>query len=1022
MKLKFINLLLAAFLLIGSAQALTSCKDTDEDLYAQLRDDNLSLQKKFEADLNVLKAQISALETLTGSLQTQITNLETKLGDYAKKSDLDDYVKKAEFNNLVDQYISAVSAYTNLKGVLDDLKQAQTDITNLKSDYSTLSQNYVTLESRLSQLETTLANYSTLVSDVETLKNFMQTTTTDITNINTEINNINTALTTLNSFMNEWSPKLGTIEQTATDALAHANQNAADIAALTTTYQQLQQMIIDNQNATDAQIQALQGTINTLEQNMQTILDDYMTKGDVDQAITDAIAGLATEDALETLAAALRQEAQENLDAVELRLQQQINNIITRLNGLDTSIGEINDKIEALDNKITEFINNYQGDLSNISGDLSQLQQNIESELGVINGNIEQQTTDIAQNAADILTNKNAIEALSKSLDSVIVRIFNLENRITSIVIQGVESPVLGYLKTPFGIESNFFLNYMGETDHKVNFPNFYFDGVEYDGELVITDKDIEIIGANTEGALTFNSGDVLFYDADGNLGTIYLTLNPSNIDLTGKTFTVVNSQDKNTEIELKNLRPSNVELTHGYSRTIPTSPNGFYQADVTVAVDKVPTLRVVVDNELKAAAKKVLVDLRNRTASASSLMALGNAVYNQFNGFLPALGIKAAWEESDGAETPTVKKQSVYSNYGMAAAAFKPLSYGFLYGRSFRQIHLPDLSGILDDYKFNFSENGLNIEFKPITINGVNVNFSLSITPEIGDIDLGSISTTTNVVIDDFPVGIDDDGNLITEQKTIPVDVAIDLNNSDLASNLSSAIEEALQNALSGLDDEINGQLQGVIDSLILQIQGQVNDMMSSLETQVNTSLSDILENLQNQVNGKIDMISNKLTNNALYRRLEALINKFNGVLADPNHYLQPVLLYSMQGQSFGMFSQSKALPSQFTGSGSAVMLTPTTYTGEIVTPAFKKFVAVTNVFKSDDYSVNAQAGDAKCKALADAANGLEFMNEVVPGERRTIPFSYEGGEGYTYEIVYQALDYAGVTSTAKYYVSIKK
>lgn len=979
MKLKFINLLLAAFLLIGSAQALTSCKDTDEDLYAQLRDDNLSLQKKFEADLNVLKSQIGALETLTGSLQTQITNLETKLGDYAKKSDLDDYVKKAEFNNMVDQYISAVSTYNNLTEVLNALKKTQDEVTDAHGDFESIGARFINIESRLAQLESTLANYSTLVSDVETLKNFMQTATNDINNINTEITNINNSLTTLNSFMNEWSPKLGTIEQNATDALALAQKNEGDIAALTATYQQLQQMVIDNKTATDATIAALQSKVDDLEGKLNTILEDYMTSDEVDTAISEAIAGLATQDALEALAAALRKEAQDNLDEVELRLQQQINNIISRLNGLETKVGDIEQRLKAAEE-------------------------------------------DLKQAKEDIAKNTRAIQKMEKSLDSVIVRIFNLENRITSIVIQGVESSVLGYLKTPFGIESNFFLNYMGETDHKVNFPNFYFDGVEYDGELVITDKDIEIIGANTEGALTFNSGDVLFYDADGNLGTIYLTLNPSNIDLTGKTFTVVTSQDKNTEIELKNLRPSNVELTHGYSRTA-TSPNGFYQADVTVAVDKVPTLRVVVDNELKAAAKKVLVDLRNRTASASSLMALGNAVYNQFNGFLPALGIKAAWEESDGAETPTVKKQSVYSNYGMAAAAFKPLSYSFLYGRSFRQIHLPDLSGILDDYKFNFSENGLNIEFKPITIDGVDVNFSLSITPEIGDIDLGSISTTTTVTIEDFPVGFDEDTQeLITTTKIIDVPVDIDLNNSDLASNLSSAIEEALQNALSGLDGEINGQLQGVIDSLILQIQRQVNDMMSSLENQVNTSLSDILENLQDQVNGKIDMISNKLTNNALYRRLEALINKFNGVLADPNHYLQPVLLYSMQGQSFGMFSQSKALPSQFTGSGSAVMLTPTTYTGEIVTPAFKKFVAVTNVFKSDDYSVNAQAGDTKCENLAKQANDQQYMNEVVPGERRTIPFYFEGGEGYTYEIVYQALDYAGVTSTAKYYVSIKK
>lgn len=985
MKLKFINLLLAAFLLIGSAQALTSCKDTDEDLYAQLRDDNLSLQKKFEADLNVLKTQISALETLTGSLQTQITNLETKLGDYAKKSDLDDYVKKSEFNNLVDQYISAVSTYNNLTEVLNALKKTQDEVTDAHGDFESIGARFINIESRLTQLESTLANYSTLVSDVETLKNFMQTTTTDITNINN-------SLTTLNNFMNEWSPKLGTIEQNATDALVLAQKNEGDIAALTATYQQLQQMVIDNKTATDAAIAALQSKVDELEGKLNTILEDYMTSDEVDTAISEAIAGLATQDAVEALAAALRKEAQDNLDEVELRLQQQIITIINRLNGLETKVGDIEQRLKEAEK-------------------------------------------DLAQAKEDIAKNTRAIQKMEKTLNSMIVRIFNLENRISGIVIQGVESPVLGYLKTPFGIESNFFLNYMGETDHAVEFPNFYLDGEEYDGQLVITDEDLAIIGANTEGALTFNSGDVLFYDADGNLGTIYLTLNPSNINLDGKTFTVVTSQDKDTEIELKNLRPSNVELTHGYSRTA-TSPNGFYQADVTVAQDKVSTLRVVVDKELKAAAKKVLSE-----RSASSLLGLGNAVYNQFNGFLPALGIKAAWEESDGAETPTVKKQSVYSNYGIAAAAFKPLSYGFLHGQSFRQFHLPDLSGFLDKYKFDFTDTSLNIKFDDITIQGVTVSFQLSITPPTIE-DLGTIK----IEIPNYPTAVDpSNGDIISSWNALDPNQQADAAHwkkgeprgndfyatriistelgpdSDIVTNLNATLKPMFDE-LASLGTNINSQLQGVVYDLITQIQGQINGMMKDLETQVNTSLGEVLENLQNQVNGKIDMISNQLTNNALYSRLQAIVNKFNGVLADPNHYLQPTLLYSMQGASYGMLSQNKYLPSQFTGSGNAVMLTPTTYTGEIVTPAFKKFVAVTNVFKSDDYSVNAQAGDTKCKELAKAANDQEFMNVVVPGERRTIPFSYEGGEGYTYEIVYQALDYAGVTSTAKYYVSIKK
>ncbi len=963
MKLKFINLLLAAFLLIGSAQALTSCKDTDEDLYAQLRDDNLTLQKNLEAQLDVLKGQITALETLTGTLSTKINDLEAKLGEYAKKSDLDEYLKKSEFNSTLDTYIATVSAYKNLKEVLDALKATQDEVTNAHGDYDNIGARFVAIESQLSNLQETLKNYSTLVNNVNGLM--------------TDVDGLKTDVTALNTFMNNWSPKLGLIEQNAANALALANQNKADIDALTLTYQQLQQLVLDNQTANDAAIAAINTKMGEIEGKLQTILDDYMTSDAVDTAIANAISGLATQEAVEALADALRQEAKENLEALEARLQAQINTCIMRLNGLDTKVAAIESEIAALQSELTDI-------------------------------------------KADIAKNTTAIETLQKSLDSVLVRVFNLENRISNIIIQATANPVLGYLNSPFGIQSNFLMNYMGESENNVNFPNFYYDGVEYDGELILTDADIALLqSCGITGAVSYAAGETLFADNDGNLGTVYLTLNPANIDLEGKDFTVVNSQNKVMPIELKNLRPSKEELTFGYSRSkaIETSPNGFYEADVTVAPGDVPALRVVVDKELKAAAKKVL-----KERSASSLLALGNAVYNQFNGFLPALGIRAAWQESDGAETPKTIEQSVYSQYGLGAATFNPLSYKFLYGKSFRHnFHLPDISALLDEYKFNFTDNGLNIEFQPITIQGVNVNFSLNINPSIGDLNLGTVSTTTNVVIDDFPIGVDDDGNLITESKVIPVDVNIDLNQSDLSSNLSSAIEEALQNALSGLDGEINSQLQGVIDSLIGQIQGQVNDMMSSLQNQVNTSLGDILENLQNQVNGKIDMIGNKIMNNALYSRLQAIINKFNGVLADPNHYLQPVLLYSIQGQSYGMFSQAKGLPSQFTGNGNAVMLTPTTYTGEIVTPAFKKFVAVTNVYKSSDYSVNAQAGDAKCKALAEAANAQPYINEVVSGERRTIPFTYEGGKGYTYEIVYQALDYSGVTSTSKYYVSIK-
>jgi hypothetical protein len=47
--------------------------------------------------------------------------------------------------------------------------------------------------------------------------------------------------------------------------------------------------------------------------------------------------------------------------------------------------------------------------------------------------------------------------------------------------------------------------------------------------------------------------------------------------------------------------------------------------------------------------------------------------------------------------------------------------------------------------------------------------------------------------------------------------------------------------------------------------------------------------------------------------------------------------------------------------------------------------------------------------------------MNEVIPGERLSVPF-YADQAGYTYEIIYSALDYRGVTSTRKFYLQVVK
>ena len=68
-----------------------------------------------------------------------------------------------------------------------------------------------------------------------------------------------------------------------------------------------------------------------------------------------------------------------------------------------------------------------------------------------------------------------------------------------------------------------------------------------------------------------------------------------------------------------------------------------------------------------------------------------------------------------------------------------------------------------------------------------------------------------------------------------------------------------------------------------------------------------------------------------------------------------------------------------------------------------------------------SAQKGDADCKAKLTAVNGQDGVNEVIDGTKRDVKISGLQA-GYTYEIAYSALDFAGQIATRKYYVTVVK
>ena len=83
-------------------------------------------------------------------------------------------------------------------------------------------------------------------------------------------------------------------------------------------------------------------------------------------------------------------------------------------------------------------------------------------------------------------------------------------------------------------------------------------------------------------------------------------------------------------------------------------------------------------------------------------------------------------------------------------------------------------------------------------------------------------------------------------------------------------------------------------------------------------------------------------------------------------------------------------------------IKLLPTSWTAEILAPAFKKYVAVVEV---DGVEVS-----------ADDPVNAGLLGQVVPGSVNEIPFTVEAGK--TYKIQYSAVDYGGNIRNLFYYI----
>ena len=599
-----------------------------------------------------------------------------------------------------------------------------------------------------------------------------------------------------------------------------------------------------------------------------------------------------------------------------------------------------------------------------------------------------------------------------------------LDNMVTGVIIQGTESPVIGYFNTPLDVRSQMLAAYYGEVTNNVKFPSVktgdYVDASEF-----WTERNVEVMGinpANAEGKVSLNSGEQFVGQKNGketgNAGTLYLTVNPTSVNFEGKTLTLESSKGEAAGVELEALKKSDRELTMGYTR----ANNGFYEAEATLKAENIDKAKVRINfKDLEDEAKAML-----KEKTKSSVLGFGAALLSSMKDVMPAYAVKASWTSPKNTYNYTQKDYDVYSQYGLAAAAIKPFSYAFLKDLNVNlpgEQRLQNLVGeIIDKIRINidlglpdFAKYQGKIVFTDITLPTIaddmfHVKYYHVFTTDdfVNEGELYGDATPTNLyflvtndkngkwaLIEQTPGGTTQlfkiyDDTIKGWRNATPADLstwgAIDIH---FTVNIDQDFTPQIKQTLQDIVDSLNKQY-GANSDLAKTITDLLNDIASlgDLDTKINDAITDAKNDLKSQLQGYVTKV---------YNKLNSIFSKY------PNKALQPVLIGKSNGK-IGILSKVKSNPTKV--SGTSLELVPTSYTLELFAPAYKKFVAVTDVWDAK--------GNPAAASIGKAANG-DNMLKVIDSEKTC---TMNGQAGYTYEVAYSAIDYHGKVVIKRFYV----
>lgn len=450
----------------------------------------------------------------------------------------------------------------------------------------------------------------------------------------------------------------------------------------------------------------------------------------------------------------------------------------------------------------------------------------------------------------------------------------------------------------------------------------------------------------------------------DGNAGEIYVSLNPTEIDPRCITsLKLVDSQGNEAKgFELGQLKNTSRVLTYGFTKAAAeVSANGFYAIPVK-AVDPANDDFSLNKGELKEAAKNVIAKLQNPKESSLNLSQIATALYRSVNNQLKAYTVKAEYYLWNPVTMELVKKSAVAPTYNMAAFAVKPLSFNTLKDNQ----SLKNLGLALDKYMLPTLSDKLG-KFMD----------ALDVQVELSE-DKKNLNVYTIVALADVTVKYDEH-----TKKAWFVKNGAPINGSEIKN--VTEVKEITSTDLEG------GHVQKVYK--IKTTDSTIADVVAELNKQLNTKLQPVKDAIQNAAN-KWD---------SAIQPVNTLLHKINAKIGNVNELLQPTMLYknSNTGDWNTLSTLKGKLGTRMTGTGSTVLVA-TSWTGELLAPAYKKSVYV----KESGADVTLMDGKTSAKT-------------PFSGSVQKVLFKAKDKGDYT--VVYKAVDYSGVETTKEYNITVE-